>query len=56
MISSRTFAIEQCSNSVRLMTNIVDAEDSELEVGQQVALVWEKMSDMVSIPRFRLVK
>ena len=46
----------QCKNSVRLMTNIVDAEDKELEVGQQVALVWEKMSDMVSIPRFKLVK
>ncbi len=45
-----------CNNSVRIMTNIVGAEDEELEVGLPVKLVWEKMSDMVSIPRFKLMK
>ena len=45
-----------CRNSVRMMTNIVDAEDSELEVGQAVELAWEKMSDMVSIPRFKIIR
>ena len=45
-----------CANGVRMMTNIVDAEDNELEVGQPVELVWETMSDMVSIPRFKLKK
>lgn len=45
-----------CNNSVRMMTNIVDAEDSELHIEHPVELAWEKMSDMVSIPRFRLVR
>ena len=43
-----------CTNGIRMMTNIVDAEESELEIGQAVELAWEKMSDMVSIPRFKL--
>ena len=43
-----------CANSVRMMTNIVDADDSELQVGLPVELVWETMSEMVSIPRFKL--
>lgn len=43
-----------CKNSVRMMTNIVDSEASELDIGQPVQLAWEKMSDTVSIPRFRL--
>lgn len=45
-----------CANKVRMMTNIVDAQDSELEVGLPVELVWETMSDMVSIPRFKLLR
>lgn len=45
-----------CKNSVRIMTNIVDAEHTELEIDQPVELAWEKMSDMVSIPRFKLVR
>ena len=42
-----------CTNGVRMMTNIVDAEESELQIGQPVQVAWEKMSDMVSIPRFK---
>lgn len=42
-----------CKNSVRLMSNIVDAQESELQIGKSVQVAWEKMSDMVSIPRFR---
>lgn len=45
-----------CRNSVRLMTNIVDAEESELEIGKSVQVVWETMSQFVSIPRFTWVK
>lgn len=45
-----------CNNAVRMMTNIVDAEDSELRIEQPVELAWEKMSEMVSIPRFKLVR
>ena len=43
-----------CKNSVRMMTNIVDADGADLAVGMPVAVAWEKMSDMVSIPRFKL--
>ena len=45
-----------CKNTVRMMTNMVDVEDSELAVGLPVTVAWEKMSDMVSIPRFKLAK
>lgn len=43
-----------CANSVRMMTNIVDADDVDLQIGQAVELAWEKISDSVSIPRFKL--
>ncbi len=44
-----------CKNSVRLMSNIVDAAESELEIGKPVEVVWETMSDMVSLPRFKFI-
>jgi len=44
------------TNSVRMMTNIVDAEESELEIGMPVEVVWERFSEFVSVPRFKLVK
>jgi uncharacterized OB-fold protein len=42
-----------CKNSVRLMTNMVDCEESELQIGKPVQVAWETMSQYVSIPRFR---
>ena len=42
------------SNGVRLMSNIVDADLSELQIGKGVDVVWETMSDEVSVPRFKL--
>ena len=44
-----------CKNSVRLMSNIVDAQESELEIGKPVQVVWETMSQFVSLPRFKFV-
>lgn len=44
-----------CKNPVRLMSNLVDCDPEQLEIGQPVEVVWETMSDMVSVPRFRLV-
>lgn len=44
-----------CKNTVRLMTNIVDAKPEDLQVGKKVQVAWETMSKYVSIPRFRLV-
>jgi len=45
-----------CKNSVRLMTNIVNAKPDELQIGKPVQVAWETMSKYVSIPRFELVK
>jgi uncharacterized OB-fold protein len=45
-----------CKNSVRLMTNIVDAEPAALRIDDPVLLVWETISEYVSIPRFKLIK
>ncbi|MCB1615155.1 MAG: OB-fold domain-containing protein [Pseudomonadales bacterium] len=42
-----------CKNPVRLMSNLVECEEADLEIGKPVHVVWEKMSDMVSIPRFK---
>ena len=41
-------------NRVRMMSNIVDARADELRIGQPVTVVWETLSDEVSVPRFRL--
>jgi len=45
-----------CKNKVRMMSNIVDAEESELKIGKAVQVVWETMSQFVSIPRFRFIE
>ncbi len=42
-------------NSVRIMSNIVDANPDELEIGKAVSVAWETMSDTVSLPRFKLL-
>lgn len=41
------------SGGLRMMSNIVDADPEQLEIGQPVELVWEDMSDELAIPRFR---
>ena len=38
---------------VRLVTNVVDAEPSDLKVGMGVDLAWEDLDSGVSLPRFR---
>lgn len=43
----------ECADGVRLMSNIVDTAPEALEIGMPVAVVWETMSDEVSVPRFR---
>lgn len=40
-------------NGVRLMSNIVDCDPDTLEIGMPVQVVWETMSEEVSVPRFR---
>lgn len=41
------------SNSVRMMSNIVDADPESMAIGRPVEVVWETMSDEVSVPRFK---
>jgi len=42
-------------NSVRLMSNVVDAEVSEFEIGKPVQVAWERFSEFVSVPRFKFI-
>jgi hypothetical protein len=41
------------SGGVRILSNLVDAEPDEIEIGLPVELVWEDMSADLAIPRFR---
>jgi uncharacterized OB-fold protein len=41
------------SGGVRIISNLVDLDSDELEIGMSVELVWEDMSADLSIPRFR---
>ena len=43
-------------DGVRMITNLVECEPDELEIGQAVEVAWEDMSDDLAIPRFRLVR
>ena len=38
------------------MSNVVDVNPDDLEVGMPVELVWEDMSDDLAVPRFRPVR
>lgn len=43
------------SGGLRMISNLVDVNPDELEIGMPVELVWEDMSDDLAIPRFRPV-
>lgn len=38
---------------VRLVTNIVDCRNEDLRIGMKLTLVWEEVSSMGALPRFR---
>jgi uncharacterized OB-fold protein len=38
---------------IRLVSNLVEADPSELEVGMPVEVVWEDMGPELALPRFR---
>ncbi|TFH25049.1 MAG: Zn-ribbon domain-containing OB-fold protein [Myxococcales bacterium] len=44
------------AGGVRMMSNVVDVNPDDLEVGTPVELVWEDMSADLAIPRFRPVR
>ncbi len=41
------------SNTVRMMSNIVGSPVAEVDIGRALEVVWEKMSDEVTVPRFQ---
>ena len=41
------------AGGVRMISNIVEIEPEELEIGMPVTVAWEDMSDEMAIPRFR---
>lgn len=48
-------AIIQLEEGPRLMSNIVDADPGTLQVDLPVTVVFDAVSDAISIPRFRLI-
>jgi uncharacterized OB-fold protein len=43
------------SNPPRIVANIVDAAQDARRIGRPVAVAWQRMSGMVSVPRYRLL-
>ena len=41
------------SDGLRMISNVVDVDPAELEIGMPVELVWEDMSADLAMPRFR---
>ncbi len=41
------------ANGVRLVSNLVDADHSQVEIGMRVEVAWEDMGPDLSVPRFR---
>ena len=42
-------------DDARLVTNIIDAEPHQIEVGAAVELVWDEIANGMVLPRFRLL-
>ena len=51
-----TVALVELNEGVRLMSNIVEIEPEEVCVGMPVELVFDDISPMISLPKFRPVK
>jgi uncharacterized OB-fold protein len=41
------------ADGIRILSNVVDADESELEIGMRVEVVWEEAADGVTLPRFK---
>ena len=41
------------ANGLRMISNLVEVEPGDIEIGMRVELVWEDMSDELAMPRFR---
>ena len=44
------------SGGLRMISNLVEVEQEQIEIGLAVELVWEDMSPDLAIPRFRPVE
>ena len=45
----------ELDEGVRMMSNVVDVAPHDIEVGQPLEVVFERLSDEVTLPKFRLV-
>lgn len=41
------------SGGLRMLSNLVDVDPEKIEIGMPVEVVWEDMSEDLSVPRFR---
>jgi len=48
-----TVAIVELEEGVRMLSNMVDCEPEELRVGMPVEVVFDDVTDQVTLPRFR---
>jgi uncharacterized OB-fold protein len=46
----------EAAGGIRMISNLVDLNPDELEIGLPVEVVWEDMSAELAVPRFRPVK
>jgi uncharacterized OB-fold protein len=51
-----TIAMVDLAEGPRMLTTIVDAKPEELELGMEVEVVFDDVTQEVALPRFRLVK
>jgi uncharacterized OB-fold protein len=49
-------AIIQLEEGPRMESNIIDADVDEIEIGMSVKLVFDDVTDSISLPKFKLVK
>lgn len=49
-------ALIDLSEGVRMMTNIIECQPNEVEIGMLVEVVFEDINDTISLPQFRPVQ
>jgi hypothetical protein len=45
-------ALVDLQEGVRMLTNVVDCDPESVQIGQQVSLAWESLSDGRNLPVF----
>ncbi|TDA69526.1 MAG: Zn-ribbon domain-containing OB-fold protein [Clostridia bacterium] len=49
-------AIVELEEGVRMMSNIIDCKEDEIDIGMKVEVIFQPVSDEIYLPKFRPVK